>query len=653
MNRVPDYHHTNYSGESRRATQGVRPDNYSYSSANLGQVIAQGINDFAGQLQKEQRQQQALAEKAALIQTAANVEQNLAVIAKKHKTDPEGFKQEAEEKKAEWLQLVPADKAAEYNLLFTEQQANFSSAVVRNQISAAEEYQKTSFLEASDKYRDEAFKAARLGNTELQNQYYQNFLENRYALFKGGHISSEKYVAMGKDFANGVEVQNELGKFEQVIKKGDQAVAGYLYAFEKRRDLTPDRKSMITNALSGEYNNYKVRQRILSEDTLKQADFVINSLNAGIMPQTDPAEIAGQLRNLGNINAAKKVEQSQQLYYDVREFAKLSRLQMSESLKLQKENIQQPEDLVKFQTLSKFYTNSINQLQKDPLAYAAAYGVVKDEGFSWDDNDKIKTRLENAKFVKAKYNLAELPVATKAEIEGINDLISQSDAATKGILLGQLYAGYGENSEQIIRKIAPKSPEFAHAAAIFKDNPAIAANLLQGVEISKKQPEYTPSSEQDFDTYYYKEIGSDLFADASPKWREGLKKSVKSYLAKINFDNGKTDRTVDNSKVKEAVQSVIGNIVTYDRPGLGSGEFKTVAPRGLSADEFNDWIDSLQSDVFKSAVTLDGYVPTADEVREYGSLTYYGPSKYRVFINGSPLYNPDGNPFVLTYGKEN
>lgn len=137
-----------------------------------------------------------------------------------------------------------------------------------------------------------------------------------------------------------------------------------------------------------------------------------------------------------------------------------------------------------------------------------------------------------------------------------------------------------------------------------------------------------------------------------PEDQANIKNSVYAYAAKLNSDSGVVDNTVADDVLEKSVRDVLGEKVDIDRDGFWTGGFTTIAPQGVSADDFELWFSGLADERLKGAYTAAGYSVSAGTLKERGTLLWAGDRKYLVRVDDWLLLNEDGTPFVLDYDGE-
>lgn len=620
---------------------------------SLAGVIGNATEDAALLMLRQAKKEEKIANDRAMEETALNVDESLASLANENRLDPEKFNSAAEEEKNKWLAEVPEDRREDYMLMFEKQRHRYSQTIKGNRQRLEQEKQTATFLTAADKYYNEALKSSRRGDVAQLQESVNAYMNIRQNLMNTGAVSAERYADMGIKFSDDIELQKYLGEFDTIKTQGAEKVQEYLNNFLKREDMPAPRRQRFANAILADYRTFQAGNALQSKELLEKANFVMKATSQGLEPQIDTAELLSGLENSGQFDAARKVRQSIELGKQTQEFVKLPFSEMKHEIETLKQKQQTPFDLAQLNAYQSVMKTAAAEISSDPLNFAISRGIIDDKPLNMTNlKESAETRISNAKLLQQRYNLEELPLLTKSEADNLAMIIRSGDSRSNAALLSSVNDGFGEYSHAVINAVAPKAPQFAQAAALYKSNPQAALDVIEGVDIMKYQKEFTPSSDDEFNEVYYKAIGNEMFMDVSPEWRDNLRKTVKARLAKINQDKGKTDRQIDNSDIETAVKDVIGDIAKIEMDGSGwlwDSSFKAPAPQGKTADDLENWYLSLTDNDVAQAVTLSGHKVTIADVHAAGKLSFAGDGKYFVRMNDQLLYRPNGKPFVLTY----
>lgn len=621
----------------------------------LASTVTNAALELTGAYLEQERREKRIADNRQYEESSIALNTTLSKKAEKFRFDQEKFDAACREEREKFLADVEEDKKADYGLLFDRQAARYSQNIFQNQSRLNQEKQTAVFLDASKKYYDGATTAARSGNMEEVQYNIDRFMEVRESLMNSGELSAEKYADMGLRFSDEVEKQKVLGDFDGIKQQGDEKVREYIDGFMKREDMPIERRQKFANAMLADYRTFQASNQLAGKQYLEQANFIAEAVSKGLDPDIDTMAVLSGLENSGNYDAAKKLRQVISLGSETKEFVKLDPVAMKTEIDNLKQNPRTPYDLAKLNNFEKTMSTAIAEIKNDPMNFAISRRIVEDKplDFSKLTPTAVQKRIQNAKLIQQRYSLPEAPVLTQSEASALGAAINAGDARSNAALLSTINQNFPENTGAIVRLIAPKAPQFAQAAALFRDNPTAAIEIVEGVDIIKHEPEYTPSSEDDFNGIYYQKIDNEMFAYMSPEWRENIKKTVKASLAAKNRNSGNTKRQAESGQINAAIKDVVGEIVKIemDDTGFWDETFKVPAPQGVSGDDFENWFLGLtDDDIPADARTMTGNHVAASDIVGQCALRYAGNGKYLVehYQNGL-IYRADGSPLILEY----
>lgn len=164
----------------------------------------------------------------------------------------------------------------------------------------------------------------------------------------------------------------------------------------------------------------------------------------------------------------------------------------------------------------------------------------------------------------------------------------------------------------------------------------------------------------DFDTHFSASAGT-AFA-LNPRAELTVKEAAKRiYVASLARSGARPDAPIDGTKVKAAFEAVMGGPLIKHGSGM-FGPSTTVTPpfRGASADDFDNWWDSIDAKTVKAAGGLAGWKDedAAELIRERGLPVELGQGVYKIVIPGagdldltSTAKANDGKALVLRFAK--
>lgn len=588
------------------------------------------------------------------IDTEKEIDTVLAKIGSDNRLNPEGFDTAAEDKLNELLDKVPEKHQQWFMETYSQRRNGYFHTVNVNTEENKYNRQLEGFMQHSEELRAQAMNYAKQGNQAGYNETLNKWRENEEYMYSHGFMNIHTKISRLQDFTNNAIVEQQTGYAKQLFGNSDKLQL-QIKSIENSSKYTPEQKKSIINSIKGEYSSWQAKNKVGNDELSAQADFGIKAYNDGIEPTDFNAEETMQnLLSKGLVKKAAELQNAVRNKEVTATFAGLNPLQMESTLRDMKKNAKTKEDLSLIKTLESLKDKAENQLANDPLAFALDHNVVDGGAIDFNKPESVASRVQTARVVQQKYGLSYTPLITKNEAIFFSNQIQNMQAPQKAQALANIYTGFGEDAKVIFNALAPKNPEFAQAAALYMNNPNAAINILEGMDIVKNQPEFTPSKTADFDSEYYKKIGTEVFSEMSPEWNEGIKKTIKADLAVQNKETGVTDRSFNSDNFNKAFAETIGEIVDIkmnDTGYLFKDSFKTVTPSGVSATDFENWWRGIDDEKLKDCYTMSGIDVDAQTLDGYGSAHFIGNGRYRVKIRGEYVYK-DGIPLILEYGEE-
>jgi hypothetical protein len=165
-------------------------------------------------------------------------------------------------------------------------------------------------------------------------------------------------------------------------------------------------------------------------------------------------------------------------------------------------------------------------------------------------------------------------------------------------------------------------------SAIFKGQELLKQKLVKAL----KQDDYLANFNKAVEGVY------------GPQDRRAILDAVLSHYSSTssNAING----TYNNSDFEASLGAVTGGIAKVNG-------FKLELPRGVSDDDFNDYLDDLQPETIEDMGGIANYSnDAAIEAIQQGRIRSVGANKYMVETNGGTLFGNDGKPFIFSYSVD-
>ena len=622
--------------------RGMEADGRVYN--NVGRAVENAFNTFAREANTyvSEKSKETPAQRLFKNKKEREIEKRIAEDAAIFRYKPEEFLDKVAQTKEKWLEEIPDDQYEWANLAFEERVNNFHRTILNNKIQLEHQQQLEDFTAQSDEYRTKALAAASAGDMLTFSQNAVKWRENEDFMFKNGFLNGDRKALRQKDFTENAIIQQNIAGAKLVFASPDK-LNGFLTNIDKSESYSPELKHSIKQNILSEYNNWSAFNKVKNNEIIDRADFGIKAYGMGVEPAGfDINQTLQSLRASGLNDKADQLMNAYNLRQDMSSFATLAPYQMDEELNGLRKSAKSESDLDRIKALSNLAATAKKEIDADPIAYAAAHGLIEDDGLNLTKPETFATRQKNAAFIKEKYALPEITLTTKGEREAFKAVLNDADSAAKIVILSTMKQSLGDNYGRFLHEIEPKAPEFAHAGAVFERSPKAASMVLDGLDVMKSQPEIAPNA-KDFDNKYSTAFKG-MFAYKSPEWEKGLKNSIKAYIAADNRQKGRNSSSAFSDSFDEAVETLVGQKVRIN--GV-----PTVAPADVEPADFRKWFKGLDDKAFDKAVYENGNTVTAALAKSSGNLHYMADGIYLLSVDGEIVFDEEDKPFTLKYGE--
>ena len=579
------------------------------------------------------------------------IDETFASNGKNNQTSPEAFKVQAAKDKEKLMKEIPEEKQERFSLLYETKMNGYNHTIAVNRVNLDYNRQLETFISESDNLRTKAFNATINGDSDGYAEAAKKWQENEEYMYQHGFISIEKKINRLKDFTDGALIQQNLGTARKLFGNTEQ-LNNYLKKIDNSTSYSPEQKHSIKNSIVSDFNTWQAANKAAGKEFSDSADFGIKAYSMGIEPAGfDIDKTLERLREFGLKDKAEQLQNAYNLRQDMNSFSKLSLNQMSEEIGSLRKSAKTEQDLARIKALENISEQAAKEIDADPLAYAAAHGVVENNGIDLDEPETIAQRRQNGAMLKEKYGLDYTPVVTKSEINNLSKTLKSANAETKTAIVGTLNQNFGSDADQIFQKISAENPELAVAAKIYQRNPQISQNIIAGMDIAANEKQFAPNN----DMALYNVMGKvdQALSNISSEDVAKVKAAIKANMAFKNKQNNLflDGDALNEDKIKyaeEAIEEVLGGKIATQSGSWWSGYSYILLPENVSEDDFDDWRDNL-TDKDIGDVYLDDKKVSAKTIRQEGFFAYDDNGKYTVSLNGNYLRRADGEIFILEY----
>lgn len=621
------------------------------SLAQLGYTISQGAKEI-----QEQR------DVSMLRSTFNDISAQSSKIYSDNKDNPQGFQEVFQTYSDKLVESTPAhlrgrvrDELTQNMLRRQEQVAsNFEQKQKRVQLGEAFDFN----VNASN----EILTAYRAGNIQHAERLMS---ELSVSNTESGLYDPEDISRMNLKLKKSGMNQLILGEGERALKAGGlKELELYRNEIEKNQELfdNPEDKDGAMGVIDGmiraetqRLNQIKAEQKAKLAATQKiyskQAKGLSEVLSFGYEVDSEQVnDIAAALDVLDLKEQAQELNRA----FAGRDFARLNAVEREQVLnKLIEKN---PAEYSYFKDIN----NKVSALEKsDPLTHYQRQGKVTLPQVDYNDPQSIAARNQAVEEIKSMTGRTDIPLLTDNEQRSLVGAFNQMPANQKTAVVGQIVSGLREDSIPTLNSIAGKQgAQLALAGQLFMDGaPQVAESIFMGQEIMLNMKEIMPK-DTDFNTKLEAELMEAY--SINPTQRKAVIDGIKAVYADMSIKEGDRTGEVDSERLKKAVTSVTGGLIDYEsgRWAFGGKRSRLEPPvRGMTSEEFEDWIDSIQPEDIEAMgganIGSREAVRILKEEAQLVSVRVVGKT-YPVYVINTPsgaLAKKDGTTLYLEYTR--
>ena len=275
----------------------------------------------------------------------------------------------------------------------------------------------------------------------------------------------------------------------------------------------------------------------------------------------------------------------------------------------------------------------INKLAlEDGYSLGVKQGLIPSTPLDIGDADSFNARLQQANLLSSHYGVDVSPLSD-GEATGLSDSIPDMTPMEKIELAATLKA-----SPAVWGQLDKKNAgQFAMAGATG-DIPVMSA-IFKGQELLKQK--LVKALKQDDYLADFNDVVEGVYG---PQDRRAILDAAISHYSSTS--SGAIDGNYDSGDFEASLAAVTGGI------GKVNG-FNLELPRGVSDDDFDDYIDHLQPDNIAEMGGIANYSDgAAVEAIQQGRVRSIGSNQYMVETNGGTLFGNDGKPFIFSYSVD-
>jgi hypothetical protein len=275
----------------------------------------------------------------------------------------------------------------------------------------------------------------------------------------------------------------------------------------------------------------------------------------------------------------------------------------------------------------------INKLaREDGYSLGVKQGLIPSTPLDIGNAESFKARLDQAELLTSHYGVEVSPLSD-SEAAGLSDTIPDMTPMEKIELATTL-----QQSPSVWGQLDKKNAgQFAMAGATG-DMPVMSA-IFKGQELLKQK--LVKSLKQDD---YLANFNDAVEGVYGPQDRRAILDAVLSHYSSTS--SNAIDGIYDNSDFEASLDAVTGGIAKVNG-------FRLELPRGVSDDDFDDYLDDLQPETIEDMGGIANYSNEgAIEAIQQGRIRSVGSNQYTVETNGGTLFGNDGKPFIFSYSVD-
>jgi hypothetical protein len=490
-------------------------------------------------------------------------------------------------------------------------------------------------LTAIDEAGNQAATFARGGDQLSSAQALQDAFANIDGMVKSGDMESSKAAEAKRELEREATEQGFRFKYESIAEGEDGIKKALTKIDEDRKKIpkgwTPDEwDSFISSAQSSvirrkSINDAKgLEQSKLAKEALKDYQ---KAKSLGY--EVSPKETARVNALIGD---DLELQEAMSITNQVSSFSLLSVSDRNDALAAMQTG--ELDDVDLFAESVKANARINKAATEDAYSLGIRQGLVEDTAFDINDPESLAARQRSADMLSEHYGVEASPLKA-AEVQLVADMIPDMTPNEKVALANTLSVApalWGQLSEK---------NEGAFAMAGATGDATVMRGVFKGQQLISEKLVRLPS-EADMLAEY-----EDLVGDAyGTQDKADLYRAVKNYYAAATKDP--TGGELDSSAMEQSVAAVSGGIQNVNG-------FKTVVPRGVAGDDFEDLFDDMHRDVVKRLGGVHGL--TDDEAAEIiGNARIVGvkDGQYIVQTDGGALMSKSdpSKPLIIEWSDE-
>lgn len=501
--------------------------------------------------------------------------------------------------------------------------------VQRVSIARSNQASKDERLSSFDTYTTEASRLTRNGEFEGAQE---NLLKSRGTLdsmVESGDISQAQADEM---FLKGKKEVFRQGYKKEVLDIAEDDISGAfarISELEKEipKDYSPDEWETVISDMRSDVARLNTRVSSAAKQSLKLARSKLKdmkeSLSVGFkVDGKDKAEIYGLVKGT-------ELEQDYQRLLKIESFAVQphdNRVVILNAAQDQATTLDSQQDYIE---LKKSHDRINKMAEEDGYSLGVRQGLIEHIPFDPRNPESFAERLEQADQLTGIYKVEVGPL-TSSEVDSVVNLLPESTAEDKvnlALTLGP--------SQAIWKQLDKKNANVFAMAGAIGDRDVMAA-IFKGQELIQTKQVKLPTQAE------YLEAAEDVIGLVGEVYGSEDRKTVIEAAMAHYASTTDSPEIFRKSDFENSLEAVTGGIAKFNG-------FKLELPRGVDADDFEEFADQIQPEIIDAMGGLLHMNPEDVRDAQWQSI---GDGRYYILDEGLIQLNKDGDPFVVEYSED-
>lgn len=484
--------------------------------------------------------------------------------------------------------------------------------------------------------RDEAFRAARNGDQDILENATLSFLATTQAMLDSDQIEIDEFKRVNESFGREVAEQTKNNELSIIVDSGETPEQGLDNAFKKLEEFekkvpkgwTPKEWKTYTRGARADLVRKRSQIEAAKIEKSKKAQEALRDFEkaSALGFEVSPEETNNVL---ALVSDSPELEKRFNIVQDVKSFSLMSASNRNSVLAASQTG--ELEDVDAFGAMASANAEINKMARKDGYSLGVKQGLIEQIPLDITDKESFNARIKQAENLSQHYGVAVSPLSD-GEAQSISDNLPNLTAQEK-VAMAQTFADSPSIWDQLAGK---QAGTFAMAGAT--GDTELMTSVFKGQELLDNKL-VIPIKPLDYINDFNDFVEGVYEADD----RKDVLRAAIAHYAQTS-DN--KDGTYSNNDFEDSLSAVTGGI------GKING-FKIELPRGISDDDFEDFIDDIQPE---TVAELGGVLGLSDEraaeLISQGRIRNIKTGQYIVELDGGALFSSATQPFIIEWSDD-